>query len=367
MNFTLSEQQSALQDSLSRLIEEACNIRRVHAVMDKNPGIGQAGYDTELWQHLVAFGAAGTCIAEEYGGLGLEMIDLALIAEVIGNKAAPVPFLGHALAGLAISKAGSVAQKKDWLPKLASGEVLATVAFGEGGGAWLPEQWTLATGAAGAALKGEKINVPNAGDAGLIVVGLAGGALGLVRNNAGSGIEIEPLDGVDRTRRIDVVHFKNSKVDLLPDGVAQAGAICDAALVLLAADAFGGATRCVDMAVAYAKEREQFGMKIAQFQALRHQLANMAIETEPMRGLYWYAAHAYDHIRDKASYAAAMAKSHLTDRYQQVARDAVEAHGGIGYTWEYDAHIFLKRALFDFAWMGAPTVHRLRAADLAGW
>jgi alkylation response protein AidB-like acyl-CoA dehydrogenase len=163
------------------------------------------------------------------------------------------------------------------------------------------------------------------------------------------------------------VHFKNAKVDLLPNGPATSPAVRDAALVLLAADAFGGATRCVDMSVAYAKEREQFGMKIAQFQALRHQLANMAIETEPMRGLYWYAAHAFDHVKDKASYAAAMAKAHLADRYQQVARDATEAHGGIGYTWEYDVHIFLKRALFDFAWMGAPSVHRLRAADLAGW
>ena len=357
MNFTLSEQQSALQDSLARLIEEACNIRRVHTVMDKD-----AGFDTELWQQLVAFGAAGTCIPEEFGGLGLEMIDLALIAEVLGNKAAPVPFLGHALAGLAILHAGSDAQKKEWLPKIASGEVLATVAFGEGAGAWLPEEWKLAPGAT---INGDKWNVPNGKEAGLFVVGLAGGALALVK--AGANVEIEALEGVDRTRRIDIVHFKNAKADLLPNGPTASPLIRDAALVLLAADAFGGATRCLDMSVAYAKEREQFGMKIAQFQALRHQLANMAIETEPMRGLYWYAAHAFDHVKDKASYAAAMAKAHLADRYQQVARDATEAHGGIGYTWEYDVHIFLKRALFDFAWMGAPSVHRLRAADLAGW
>ena len=357
MNFTLSEQQSALQDSLSRLIEEACNIRRVHAVIDRNDT-----FDAELWQQLVAFGAAGTCIPEEFGGLGLEMIDLALIAEVLGNKAAPVPFFGHALAGLAILHAGSDAQKKEWLPKIASGEVLATVAFGEGAGAWLPEEWKLA---AGGTITGDKWNVPNGKEAGLFVVGLAGGALGLVK--AGAGVEIEALDGVDRTRRIDIAHFKNAKVELLPNGPAAAPAIRDAALVLLAADAFGGATRCVDMSVAYAKEREQFGMKIAQFQALRHQLANMAVETEPMRGLYWYAAHAFDHVQDKASYAAALAKAHITDRYQQVARDATEAHGGIGYTWEYDVHIFLQRALFNFAWMGSPTVHRLRAADLAGW
>src|SRR5262245_61660380 len=138
MNFALSEQQVALQDSLARMIEEACNLRRVHAVMD-----GSGGFDAALWKQLVEFGAAGACIDEAHGGLGLKMIDLALIAEVLGNKAAPVPFLGHALAGIAIASAGSEAQKKAWLPKITSGEILATVALGEGDGAWLPEQWTL--------------------------------------------------------------------------------------------------------------------------------------------------------------------------------------------------------------------------------
>jgi alkylation response protein AidB-like acyl-CoA dehydrogenase len=203
-------------------------------------------------------------------------------------------------------------------------------------------------------------------DASLFVVGLSGGELGLVEANA-SGVTRSPLEGVDRTRKLGEVRFEGAAVELLPQGKAQSAAVRDAALILLAADAFGGARRCLDMAVNYAKEREQFGVKIASFQALRHQLANMAIETEPMRGLYWYAAHAFDHVPERASYAAALAKAHLTDRYQQVARDAVEAHGGIGYTWEYDIHILLKRAMFDYAFMGAPAVHRARVADMAGW
>ena len=141
----------------------------------------------------------------------------------------------------------------------------------------------------------------------------------------------------------------------------------DAALVLLAADAFGGATRLVEMSVEYAKTREQFGVTIGHFQALKHQLANMAVDVEPARGLYWYAAHAQDHVPDQAERSAAIAKAHITDRYLQVARDAVEAHGGIGFTWECDVQIWFKRAMFDRAYLGSPALHRERSAQLAGW
>ena len=358
MNFLLSDEQQSLQDSLARLTEEECDLRAVHKVIDANDPL-HAG----LWAKMVEFGAAGTVIADQHGGLGLEMIDLALIAEVLGRKAAPTPFFGHALAGIAISLAGSDAQKREWLPKLASGKTVGTVALGEGEGVWLPEQWK-ASGEK--KLSGTKDSVPGLMGAELVVVGLAGGALALV-DAKGSGVTREPLRGVDRTRPIGTLKLSDAVAELLPQGKATVSRLRDAALVLLAADAYGGAMRCVEMASEYAKMREQFGVKIAQFQALRHQLAMMALEAEPGRGLYWYAAHAWDHISDKAEAAAALAKSHLTERYLQVARDNIKAHGGIGFTWEYDAHLFLKRAMFDFAWGGAPTVHRQRYADLVGW
>jgi alkylation response protein AidB-like acyl-CoA dehydrogenase len=358
MNFLLSDEQTSLQDSLARLVEEECDLRAVHKVIDANDAM-HAG----LWSKMVEFGAAGTVIADEHGGLGLEMIDLALIAEVLGRKAAPTPFLGHALAGIAISLAGSDAQKKAWLPKLAAGEAIGSVAFGEGAGLWLPAEWQ----AAGEKkLSGTKDNVPSLMSADLVVVGLAGGALALVETEA-AGVSREPLRGVDRTRPIGTLQLSAAAADPLPGGQAAVARLRDAALVLLAADAYGGASRCVEMASEYAKVREQFGKKIAEFQALRHQLAMMAVEAEPGRGLYWYAAHAWDHIQDKAEQAAALAKAHLTERYLQVARDNIKAHGGIGFTWEYDAHLFLKRAMFDFAWGGAPAVHRQRYADLVGW
>ena len=138
-------------------------------------------------------------------------------------------------------------------------------------------------------------------------------------------------------------------------------------LCLLAADAFGAGKRLVDMSVAYAKEREQFGVTIGHFQALKHQLANMATELEPALSLWWYTAHALDHIQDKAERHAALTKAHLTDVFDMVSRYAIELHGGIGFTWEYDLHLWFRRALFNRSYLGGASYHRKRAAKLANW
>jgi alkylation response protein AidB-like acyl-CoA dehydrogenase len=141
----------------------------------------------------------------------------------------------------------------------------------------------------------------------------------------------------------------------------------DAALVLIAADALGGAQKSTDMAVAYAKDREQFGQPIGQFQALKHQLAHMALDVEPARAMLWYAAYAHDASLPDAPRAAAMAKAHLCDVYTRTTRAAVAAHGGIGYTWEYGLNYWFRRSVFDRAWLGSPSLHRARAAEMAGW
>jgi alkylation response protein AidB-like acyl-CoA dehydrogenase len=188
----------------------------------------------------------------------------------------------------------------------------------------------------------------------------------LVEKAAG-GVVVESMGGVDRGRRIDRVGFEGAPAEALPQGAEAAPRVRDAGLVLLAADAFGAGSRLVDMCVQYAKTREQFGVTIGHFQALKHQLANMAVEIEPARALYWYAAHAFDHIQQEAPRSAALAKAHIADRAMQIARDAVEAHGGIGFTWECDVQLWFKRVMFDRAWLGAPSVHRERAAKLAGW
>ena len=358
MNFELSEEQQLLQQTVRQYLDNECPATHVRELFE-----GDTGFDPALWKGMVEMGLAGLHLPDQYGGAGLELIDLAVVSEAIGWGGAPGPFLGHALAGLAIQLGGSDVQKKSWLPRLAAGDVLGTVAFGEAGGLWQPEEWALA---AGRKLSGAKLNVPFASLADVFVVGVAGGGLALVEKAAG-GFEIRSMEGVDRGRRIDRVSFDGAPAEALANGAEASPRVRDAGLVLLAADAFGAGSRLLDMCVKYAKTREQFGVTIAHFQALKHQLANMALEIEPARALYWYAAHAFDHIQAQAPRSAALAKAHLTDRAMQIARDSVEAHGGIGFTWECDVQLWFKRIMFDRAFLGIPSVHRERAAKLAGW
>ncbi|MES2258479.1 MAG: acyl-CoA dehydrogenase family protein [Pseudomonadota bacterium] len=359
MNFLLSPEQIEIQTSVARYLDAECPSTRLHELFDAQDTTA----DPALWQGLLDLGVTALALPEQYGGMGLELVDLALVAEVLGSRAAPTPFLGHVLASIAINLAGNEEQKQRWLPGLADGSLSATMALAEDGDAWQPDQWRIA---AGTAITGGKRFVTHAAQADLIVVGLEGGRLAVVQAGA-AGLSIASQDIVDRTRPCSVVEFDATPAEMLDGGAATVDRLRDAALVLLAADAYGGASRCVGMAVEYAKLRKQFGVVIGQFQALKHQLADIAVDIEPARGLYWYAAHAWDRLPEQAARSAAQAKAHLADRYLHIARRTVEAHGGIGYTWEFDVQVFLKRAMFNFAWLGSPATHRARAAALAGW
>jgi alkylation response protein AidB-like acyl-CoA dehydrogenase len=358
MKFFLSHEQISIQEAVEQVVKGTLGERGLHELIN-----GNRDKEAQLWSQMGELGIAGIAIPEAYGGQGLGVLELALVSEILGYTAAPGPFLGHTLAALAIALGGDEAQRKEWLPRLASGEVIATVAFAEEGGRWFADQWSLASGKS---ISGSKTHVPSAEKAQVLVVGLSGGALGLVDASKG-GVVVEALEGADRTRPVSMVRFDGAPLIILPNGKQVAQKVLDAGLAMIAADAFGVGRRCVEMATEYAKQREQFGVKIAQFQALRHQLANMALEVEPCRGLYWFAGYAWDTDDGDASRTAALAKSHITDRTLQIARDSIEAHGGIGFTWEYDSHIWLKRAMFNWAWLGSAPTHRARAADLAAW
>lgn len=359
MDFGLSEEQRLLQHTLRDFAAKECPPRRLRELFEAG-----AGADPGLWKGLAGLGVAGLALPVRHGGGGLAVLDLALTSEVLGEAALPVPFLGHVLAGLAIAWGGSEAQQAAWLPRLATGDRLATVAFGEEGERWQPEEW--GARATDGRLTGHKRFVPDLDAADLLVVGVRGGGLVLVERGR-RGLHVEPVDGIDRTRRVGAVDFEDVRAEPLERGSEVSGRLRDAALVLLAADALGGAWRLLRETVAYVSVREQFGTPLAQFQAVKHQIANAATELEPARGLLWYAAHAVDRLPERAAHAAAVAKAHIGDRALDAARDAVELHGGVGYTWESDVQIRFKRVLFDRAFLGTPEVHRERSAALAGW
>jgi alkylation response protein AidB-like acyl-CoA dehydrogenase len=352
VKFHLSPEQEALQDTIARIIERVCPPPRRRELLE-----AATDDDAATWSALMDAGLGGLLIPEEYGGTGLGLEAAALALEIVGKTATPGPYLGHLLAGWAIVQSDDEALKTAWLPKLATGEAVGAVALD----GWAPDAWRLEV--AEGKLDGEVRLVPGAGQAQVLVVGVQGGVAVV---DAAQKVAAEPVDGTDRTRRLWTVTLSGANAEMIAsNSVGQR--LVDAGLVLLAADALGGAEQCLEMSVAYAKQREQFGVIIGRFQALKHQLANMALEVEPARALVWYAAYAWDTDRPDASRVAAHAKAHLCDRFVSVARAAVQAHGGVGYTWDYDLQIWFKRSLYDRAFLGGPTLHRERAAALAGW
>lgn len=368
MHFGLSEEQLLLQETVRSFAAAELPASRLRQVFDAG-----TGHDDAVWRGLAEMGVPGLVVPEELGGAGLGVLELALVCEIAGGACLPGSILEHALASLAILRAGSEAQQQRWLPKLAAGEVLATVALGEQhaevGDVWRPEQWS--TRLAGGKLAGTKRWVPHAGRADLVVVGLEGGALATLERSgdATAGVRAEAQQGIDRTRPIHELVLDGAEAEVLPgsqDGDV-ARALLDAGLVGLAADAFGAASRLIQLSVDYATERRQFGFPIAQFQAVKHQIARMGTSVEPTRALFWYAAHALDEGMADGPRHAAMAKAQITDRAMDVARDAVEVHGGLGFTWECDVQMWFKRAMYDRSWLGTPEVHRERMAVMAGW
>ena len=361
MDFGLSEDQLLLKDTIKRFLAERCPTTRVRQIME-----GDASLARDLWTQLAELGVAGVVVPATHGGLERELLDLALVAEELGYACAPGPFLGNAMATVALNEGGEQGLQDRWLPQLASGEAVATVAWGEEHGQWTPA--ALHAHAAGGRLNGRKLLVPNAEIADLFIVAARdehGPHLFAVERDA-MGLDIQPMTVNDLTRPLDVVTFTDAHAVKLPS-TAAVQRTWDAGLILLAADAYGGSRRCLEMACSYALTREQFGQPIGAFQAVKHQLANLAADLEPSLALVWYAAHAFDRIPEESTRHAALVKAHMSDLYDRATRDSIELHGGIGFTWEFDLHLWFRRAMFDRSLLGEAIYHRARAADLAGW
>ena len=359
MDFGLSEEQEMLQETVRGFAHNECPTTRLRELFDEGNG-----HDPALWQALAEMGVAGLTVPEEQGGAGMEFLDLALVAEVLGEFALPSPFIGHSLAIQGILLAGSEAQCASLLPALASGELIASIALHESDVVWAPSDWTAKLD--GDRLSGTKTYVSHAKVADRLLVGVQGGEFVWVDTKA-DGVEIEDLGAIDRTRPMSKVTFTGAEAIKLEGGPGTASRLLDAAAALLAADAFGAASKLIDLDVAYSLEREQFGQPIAQFQAIKHTIARLGTDIEPTRALYWYAAHALDHLPDEASKAASIAKAHITDRAMNAARESVELHGGYGFTWECEVQMWFKRIMVDRAIYGTPDEHRDRSAALGGY
>jgi alkylation response protein AidB-like acyl-CoA dehydrogenase len=348
VDFDLSAEQRLLEQSIDGFFAGSFPLSRVRDC-----------YDAQLGplDDLGALHLPEILIPEAYGGGGGTVLDAAVAAERLGAAAAPGPFLGRALAGFAIAAAGSEEQRARWLPRLASGERRATIAVGEPGDRWGLDELRMG----GPRLTGEKRYVLAGDGVDLAVVVLADG-LALVDFGA-DGLTVAGTDVLDRTRPMISMTFDGPDHERLAGGAAAADRVLQVGAVLLAADAYGGAARCLDLAVAYCKQREQFGTTIGHFQAIQHQLADMAVDVLPTRAMHWYAAHAVDCGLADAGGFASLAKAHVTERYVAAARRTIEVHGGIGYTWESDLHFYLRRAVFDRAYLGSPELHRQHRAN----
>ena len=361
MEFALTQDQKMMQESICRTLERICPLERVRKSTDATEP-----YAADVFKALAKLGVPGILVPEEFGGLGLSLLDAALAHEMLGRHVAPVPFAGTAvMAPLALAGSGSESQKKTYLPKLASGAMIAGVAVSEqASGAREKAQISAKAGR----LDGHSLFVVDFAGASIFIVADRFGALHLVDAEA-KGLEKRVLQSIDATRAIGELHFDNVDAEPLTAGnpPATLERMIDAGRVVLAADTLGAGERMIEKAVAYAKERKQFGRVIGSFQAVKHVCAEMIAELEPCRALIWYAAYAFDEFPAQSRVMAAHAKAHLSEVGRHVARTATEVHGGMGFTDLLGLHYWFKRIGFDRQVLGSPEKVRHDAAVAQGW
>jgi len=358
MEFALSADQKLMQESVNRTLERVCPLERVRQAAGREA--------PEVLTALVELGVTAVLIPEAFGGLGLGLLDAALVAEALGRHVAPVPFLASAvLAPLALLGAGSEAQQRKYLPKLAAGELQVGVAISEQASG--SRENSAITAKAGK-LSGKALFVLDFAGAGLFIVADKFAGLHIVDADA-KGLEKIALSTIDATRTIGELNFDNVAAEPLTAGNAPATLerMIAAGRIMLAADTLGAGGRMIEKAVEYAKERKQFGRVIGSFQAVKHLCAEMIAELEPCRALIWYAAYAFDEFPDQARRMAAHAKAHTAEVGTFVARTATEVHGGMGFTDLLGLHYWFKRIGFDRQTLGGPERVRHDAALAQGW
>jgi alkylation response protein AidB-like acyl-CoA dehydrogenase len=376
MDFGFNQEQELLRATARKFFENECTSEFVRARMAE-----PAGVTDDFWKKLAEQGWLGLIYAEEFDGTGLGFVDLTVLMEEMGRAVMPGPFFSTVLlGGLAIQEAGSAAQKKEWLSKISAGQAKTTLAFTEPNARWDAAGITASAKESGGkfTLTGTKLFVLDAHVADVIVVAARtregkrpeeGLSLFLVPKGA-KGLEVKLLPTMDQTRKLCEVTFHDVTVgaDALLGAKDQAwgplSRVLDRATVALCAEMCGGAQRVLDMTTDYAKIRVAFGKPIGSYQGVKHRAADMLVEVENAKSLTYYAAWAMDENVPEAPLAASMAKAYVSDAYRRTAGAGIQLHGGIGFTWEHDLHLYFKRAKSSEFTFGDASYHRERVAQL---
>lgn len=348
MNFDFSDDQKQLQDQARRFLSEKCTTKHVRKVLE-----GAAPYDKELWSGLAELGLLGVAIPEEFGGSGAGHLELAVVAEELGRAVAPVPVSSSIyLCAEAIMVAGTDAQKRKYLPALASGEKIGTLALFEGKGN--PSAAAIKASVSNGALTGKKLPVPDGAIADIAVVVARSGSgnretdvsLYIVDLKA-KGVTAKALQSIDPTRNQAEITFDGAPVELLgraEEGWSNLKQVLDRAAVLIAFEQVGGSDRALEMARDYALDRMAFGRPIGSFQAIKHILADMYVSATLARSNSYYAAWALSTNSSELAEAAAAARVSATQSFQHCSKQNIQVHGGMGFTWEFDCHLYYRRS-----------------------
>lgn len=346
MNFDFSDDQKLLCKTAREFLSEHSPLSLCRAVFESD-----ASYSDTLWKHMAELGWQGTAIPEEYGGAGFGRLELAVLAEEVGRALAPVPFCSSVcLTTEALLLVGTDAQKQEYLPKLASGACIGTFASAETAG----ETMTVGTTFSRGKLKGTKIPVADGDVANLAIVSARIGkeiAL-VVVDLAGKGVTRQALRSLDPSRSLASIRFDGAAAQVLgnaPCGQAVIDKLLDRAAVLVAFEQLGGATRAFEMTREFMLGRYAFGRSVASFQALKHRLADLYVEIELARSNCYYGAWALENDAAELAVAACGARASAADAFELASKEMIQLHGGVGFTWEVDCHLFYRRA----KWLGA--------------
>lgn len=367
--FVLTDDQRELRRTVRSFFElksEEAEVRRVMQTPE--------GYDAAVWRQMAEqLGLHGLAIPQEFGGTGFGFVELGVVLEEAGRALLPGPFFGSVvLAGNALMQCDDYDAKARYLPGIASGDTIATLALTEGSGRWDAESIQLRARRQGEAwiLNGTKMFVLDGHIADLVLVAARTDAgISLFAIRASDGLTRRTLSTLDPTRRQARLDFSDASAELIgSDGAAWPvlSRALDMAAAGLAAEQVGGAQRCLDLAVEYAKTRRQFGRPIGSFQAIRHKCADLMLDVECARGAAQYALHVAANLAEELPTAASLAKAYCSETYVRAAAANIQIHGGIGFTWEHPAHLYFKRAESSGHLLGDAAYHRRLLADRIG-